>query len=196
MSAEPKRISDRVSFKRTDDELTVIITQQTTPLYLTLMILWVALWVFVGVVFIYNWQTTADQNERFFYAVCSAFWAYFLVKGGKVVAWRLYGKEMLRVFETELSIKNAFGTYGKAQFYATENIQKFGTITYDSTKFFQFMERAPWIMGGETIGFQYLRKRIQFGKQLDDKEAKELARIIDKALREIPARTKKKLADN
>lgn len=196
MTSEPKQLSDRVSFKRTDDELTVIITQQTTKLYLTLMFLWLVLWLFVGVVFIYNWQTTEDQNERFFFAVCSAFWAYFLVKGGKILAWRLFGKEMLRVHETEFSIKNAFGTYGKAQFFAIENIQKFGTINYDSTKFFQFMERAPWIMGGETIGFQYLRKRIQFGKQLEDKESKELARIIDKALHEIPNRLKKKTTEH
>ncbi|MFM1931045.1 MAG: hypothetical protein RL226_348 [Bacteroidota bacterium] len=190
--SDVKWLGQRISYKRTDEELTVIITQQVSRLNTLLMMGWVAAWLAIGVVVSVFWMNTEAESDRLFFSIFMAFWAYFFVRVIKVLAWRLIGKEMIRVFDHQMTIKNAYGTYGKARFFDTENIKKLGPINYDETKFFQFMERAPWIIGAETIGFEYLRNRVTFGKQLESKEALQLARIVDKAIKEIPARAQRK----
>lgn len=192
MPEQPKLLTERVSFLRKPDELTVVITQQIPRAKEALLAAWLMAWAMVGAVFVYYWlKSEAGSSDRIFFAISTAFWLYFFVKIGKVFLWRKIGRELVRVQGESLSIKQAYGTRGKAKVYDTTRIRKFGVIPYDFTKFGQFIDRSSYVIGGDTLGFEYNGTKILFGKQLGDKEAVQLARIIDKALREIPTRSRK-----
>lgn len=193
-SLAPKFISPRVSFVRTDERLTVIITQEVSRLKESLLFIWAVAWLAVLGVFVYFWlHSLPGSSDRIFFAISTAFGAYFLVKAIKVYLWRKIGRELLMIEGEELSLKMAYRNYGKPKHFNTINIRKFGLIPYDITKFGQFAERSFWTIGGETLGFEHHKTKVAFGKQLENDEAKHIARIIEKALREIPARTRRAL---
>ena len=188
----PKFISPRVSFMRTDERLTVVITQEVTRLKESLLFIWAVAWLLVVGVFIYFWlHSPAGSNDRIFFAISTAFGSYFLVKVVKVYLWRKIGREMLMIQGEELSLKMAWRDYGKPKHFNTNSVRKFGLIPYDITKFGQFAERSFWTIGGDALGFEHHKTKVAFGKQLDNDEAKQIARIIEKALREIPARARR-----
>ena len=149
---------------------------------------------FIAFVF-YFFTSPPESDEKIFFAVTIAFWAFFFFRMTKVFYWRRAGRELLRIREDNLTIKNAFGNYGKARLFQIENIQKFGTIPYDFKKYGQFLDRSFWEMGGETIGFEHFGKAIRFGKQLSDQESKQLAKILQKAFKDIPADFNRKISD-
>lgn len=185
-------LTERISFIRKPDELTVVITQEIPRAKEALLFAWLCAWALVGGAFIYYWRMApAGSTDRIFFAISTAFWLYFFVRIIKVWLWRRIGKELLRIHGETLSIKDAYGKWGKARIYATEQVRKFGVVPYDFTKFGQFMDRSFWVIGGESLGFEYRGKKIVFGKQLSDRDALQLARIIEKALREIPARARR-----
>lgn len=191
-SIPPKFISPRVSFVRTDERLTVIITQEVPRIKETLLFIWAIAWFLVVGVFVYFWlRSVPGSSDRIFFAISTAFGAYFLVKAIKVYLWRKIGRELLMIQGEELSLKMAWRDYGKPKHFNTQNIRKFGIIPYDITKFGQFAERSFWTIGGETLGFEHHKTKVAFGKQLENDEAKQIARIIEKALREIPARSRR-----
>lgn len=193
MAEQPKMLSERVSFKRSPDELTVVITQEVPRLKEALLFAWLIAWFSIGCVFIYYWFVVSEpgSTDRIFFAISTAFWMYFFVKIMKVYLWRKVGKELLRIKGQTLTYRMAFGRFGKVQTYSTEHVKKFGTVPYDFTKFGEFMDRSSWVIGGDMLGFEYRNKKILLGKQLDNQEARQLARIIEKALREIPARDRR-----
>jgi hypothetical protein len=189
MADAPKMLSDRISFSRDPEKLTVVITQEIPRSKEALLFAWIVAWMGVGSVFIYYWMIAdTGSSDRIFFAVSSAFWVYFFVRIFKVILWRKIGRELIMVKGETLTITNAYSKFGKPQHYHTGNVQRFGVIPYDFTKFGQFMDRASWVIGGETLGFEHLGRKVLFGKQLGDREAAQLARIIEKALREVPAR--------
>lgn len=158
-----------------------------------LLFAWLVAWFSIGSIFIYYWFVVSEpgSSDRIFFAISTAFWLYFFVKIFKVYLWRKLGKELLRIKDEQLSYRMAFGQFGKVHNYHTEQIKKFGTVPYDFTKFGQFMDRSSWVIGGDMLGFEYRTKKVLFGKQLENQEARQLARIIEKALREIPARARR-----
>lgn len=190
-------LSERISFKRTPETLTVVITQEVSRMKEALLFAWLMAWFLIGSIFIYYWFAVSEpgSTDRIFFAVCTAFWLYFFVKILKVYLWRKIGKELLRIHEQTLTYRMAYGRFGKPQVFHTEQIKRFGTVPYDFTKFGEFMDRSSWVIGGDMLGFDYDSKKVLFGKQLEDQEARQLARIIEKALRDIPARARRKSED-
>jgi hypothetical protein len=66
-----------------------------------------------------------------------------------------------------------------------DNIKRLEVVRRDKTKFLHTLDQSFWIIGGDALSFQYFRKSIVFGKQLSEREAGALAKVIDKALRKF-----------
>ena len=79
----PKFIGERISFVKTKEQLSVIITQEVPRWKETLLLTWLMAWIFVGVLFIFELTQRTDQQERMFFTIVIAFWAFFLVRIGK-----------------------------------------------------------------------------------------------------------------
>ena len=125
----------------------------------------------------------ASGGDRTFLIIFLSFWAFFFFRVLKVVLWRRIGREMIRVTAEGMSVKNGFKDFGKARFFIKENIKKMEVIRRDPTHFIQNLDQSFWIMGGDSIQFTYMRGRFVLGKQLQEKDAAQLAKLIDKALR-------------
>lgn len=167
------------------DALTVIISQTIPKKQQVLLECWWFAWLLAGMGFACGWWMAKTTDEQMFFSICLAFWLYFFFRIGKAVAWRRVGQEMIRISQEGVSIKNAFGTYGRAQFFLKGNIKRMELIERDASKFFHTLDQSFWVIGGDALTFQYLRKSIVFGKQLEVKDALALAKVIDKALRKF-----------
>lgn len=184
-STQPKFIGKRISFVKTKDQLSVIISQEVPRWKESLLLAWLLAWTFCGGFFIVGINQASTQNERLFLAVVLAFWAFFLVRIGKAFLWRKGGREMIRITPGQFSIKNAWWNYGKAKIYYLDNIKNVSLIPYNPKNFMESMDRSFWIIGGETIAIKYLNKELRIGKQLEEKNARQLIRVLEKGISEF-----------
>jgi len=180
MKVEERSIGERITFKKGDSELDVIISQRVERWKESLLMAWIAAWLFCGFYFIAEIITTEDQALKTFLYICLAFWSFFLFRIGKVFLWRLIGKEHIIVAEGQLIIQNRIGSVGKKEKFNVKSIKNFGLAKFNEKSFFQFMDQSFWIIGGDKIGFDYSNKKLRLGKQLPDKDAIALLRLIDK----------------
>lgn len=177
-------IGNRITYAWHSEALTIIIAQTIPKKQLNMLMAWAVGWMVVGGVFIGEWLNRTD-DERTFFSICLAFWAFFAFRVGKVIWWRLQGQEMLRITSEGMSIKNAFGTIGKARFFLKENIQRMEVVRRDPAQFMQSLDQSFWIVGGDSLQFTYLSGRFVLGKQLSEKDAHALAKLMDQAFRKF-----------
>jgi uncharacterized protein YneF (UPF0154 family) len=57
----------------------------------------------------------------------------------------------------------------------------------------QSLDRSFWVVGGENIAIKYMKKELRVGKQLEEKEARQLAMLIDKGISEFRRKPKNKV---
>lgn len=189
----PKFIGERISFVKTKEQLSVIITQEIPRWKETLLLTWIMAWLFCGILFILELTQRSNQQERLFFTIVIAFWAFFFVRIGKAYLWRKGGREMIWISPTELTVKNAWWSYGKAKSYFLDNVKEVSLIPVDPKNFMQSLDRSFWVVGGENISIKYMKKELRIGKQLDDKEARQLAMLLDKSIAEFRRKPKKKI---
>lgn len=185
MSAKTYSIGQRAKFSRNPKQIEVSITQRVLPWQEALIFAWLLSWLLCGAYFVVEMVATDETTVRTFMAVVLGFWGYFMVRGVKIFLWRRIGKEEMVIAAGKFSLRNALGNYGKWQHMDIENVQKLGLIKTGEHNFFRFMETAFWSMGGETIGFQYGKKRMIVGKQLNERDARDLLRLLEGGLKDF-----------
>jgi hypothetical protein len=178
----------RTNVEQTKSTWTVSINQKVPSWQEALIFAWLAAWLLCGVAFVLELIRTEDTAIRGFLAVVMGFWGYFLVRVGKIYFWRKIGREEITITEGKLTIRNAMGKAGKLQVFALETISDLGTLPYNQKNIFQFMERAFWSLGGETIGFKSGKKKIILGKQLPERDSRDLCRLLEAGIKEFGAR--------
>lgn len=184
-NTENKWIGERISYAWHPDALTVIIDQSIPPSQMRLLTFWLLAWYAVGTAFVYSARVASTEDERMFIMISLAFWLYFAFRVTKVWVWRRVGREMLRVTADGVSVKDAFGNFGRARFYLMGNIKKLEVVRRDPTKFLHSLDMSFWTIGGNMLSFKYLRTSVSFGKQLSEQDALKLARVLDQAFRKF-----------
>lgn len=180
---KPRFIGKRISVSRTRDSLSIIIGQKVERWQEALLLAWVAAWLFCGIVFLRE-MLLASGGMRIFLVITNSLWLFLLVRIGKVLFWRLGGRELITFEKGKIVIQNAFWNRGRKEVFLISNIFKPGIIKRDSTNFFAFLDNSFWVMGGDRCGFSYSGRKIVFGKQLDMRDAEAIMRIFEQALRE------------
>ena len=175
-----KKIGDKIHIhSNVSNDLRIIIPAQMEKWKETLLLTWLLAWSFCGVYFLYElFAGGHDGNMRLFFIILLSFWLYYEVKIGKAFLWRKYGKELIKVDEDKLYLKSDIRSYGKMNGYFKDNIKNFGVINLSEKSFKKHAENSYWVVGGETIGFEYMGKKVGFAKQLPEKDAKKLAKLI------------------
>jgi hypothetical protein len=182
--SEPKFIGKRIRVMREKDAINIEINQKIERWQEAMLFFWITAWTFCGGAFLYYAFNANSQSEQIFFIICSSLWLFFFIRITKVFLWRLMGKEMIRISKEGVSIRNAFGSWGKKELFAHQNIFKPGLIKRDPTSFLAFLDDSFWIIGGERVGFSYSGRRIQLGKQLTLNDAELLLRVMESAMRE------------
>jgi hypothetical protein len=187
---EPKFIGKRISVLRSKEDIVVTISQQIERWQMSLLVAWLAAWTFCGGAFIMSAATANNFNERMFFIICVGLWLFFMIRLTKVFFWRKGGREIIRISAGTVSIIHAYWSKGKPEDFRIGTIFKLGLVKRDPSNFFSFLDDSFWIIGGERVGFSYSGEKIRFGKQLDIRDAENLVRILDSAIREFGKKEK------
>jgi hypothetical protein len=181
---EPKFIGKRIRVLREKDAIQIEINQKIERWQEAMLFIWITAWTFCGGVFLYYAFNASSQSEQIFFIISSSLWLFFFIRITKVFLWRLIGQEIIRISREGVSIRNAFGSWGKKELFQHHNIFKPGLIKRDPASFLAFLDDSFWIIGGERVGFSYSGRRVQLGKQLTVHDAELLLRVMESAIRE------------
>lgn len=181
--SQTKRIGQRISCAQHDSSFTIVIEQSISNSKLRLLMSWWLAWWLVGAAFVWERSKTVVPDERLFLNISLAFWAYFAFRVGKVIAWRIWGTERIRITDDTLSVKNAFGSFGRAHLIPLSEVERIEVVQRDPKKFVHSLDQSFWIMGGEGLMIRYAGKRMPLGKQLSEKESGALAKEMDRVIR-------------
>lgn len=182
MKNDIKFISERISYRKTADETTIIITGKLNRAKESLLLAWIIAWTICGLFILYALFDDYPKEQKLYFIIFLSFWAYFEYKIIKVFRYRKWGKEYLRIADGKFFIKRSSSKYAKADEYFLENIQNLSLIPKDEKSFFQQLEQSFWTIGNEAIYFQYLGKFIKLGIQLEDFEKKTLLRLLTESI--------------
>lgn len=190
-----KWISNRISFKdhKKEGYTTFIISPKVERWKESLLLGWLIIWTLIGtaiIYFLYNIDSLdvinpsySNKERKLYLILFFSFWLFFEYKVARVFLWRKKGFEYIKITKDEMIIKKSLGKYGKANTFLKQNIKDLDVTLKKDHGFAQVMTGAFWDIGQETIVFNYLHKKIAFGRQLSLSEAKQLKNTIQSKLR-------------
>ncbi len=188
-----KWLSPRISFHRHKDKYTTLIISTKVDKWKESLIFgWLCLWTLVGLFMLYFLATgnftesmlvnSSKKDLQLYLIIFLVFWGLFEYRVARVYLWRKKGMEYFKISPNKITIKKAFGKYGKANEYLLHNIDDIELIPQKQNGYARVMSGSFWDLGNETVSFDYLNKKIIFGKQLEAKEAKSLANLFKKEI--------------
>ena len=177
-----KWIGERINFVDQKDKLTIVILPPRVGFQRYLMLIWMAFWLFVGVVVMLQFFQEYTQKEKLVLFIFMSFWIYFAVRVGRSLLYLFFGREFVKVDENALYVKQATGRYGSSYQYFLENISKFQLVSVKENSFQSTYENAPWVRGTNKLQFEYMGKTRSFGRKLSEKDAEILFKLITKRI--------------
>lgn len=182
------RIGARITFEQDQDSLRIRIQQHIPSAQMSLLTAWLVAWLGLEALVLYFWtQDPAQGNAWLGYAIYSAFWAFFAFRIGKVWLWRTRGQEVITVDRKGLSIALAFGQRGLPDFFAHGTYRLPSKIQENPQQILRTFEKAFWSMGGETLQFDSGKRTMVLGKQLDERDADALLKMMIAACKRLSA---------
>ncbi len=176
-----KYISDRISFFDHGTSTSIVISSKINRLKETMLLFWILCWSACGIYLVYELVTgNHDDKMQIGLFIFISFWVYFEYRITRVFLWRKWGMEFMRVDDEEFSYKISVGRFGKASRFYFDSMGPFRTDKDVSKSFAVNIEDSFWFVGGEKIQFEYRNKQYKIGRQLSEKECKDLIRLIQK----------------
>lgn len=177
-----KKIGDDISFKDHENGSTTIIITPKREMWKDIVLgLWLLLFTAAGLFILYQlFWGDFTKEQKLTFVIFLSFWAYFEFRVGKAFFWLIKGREFIKMSQGEFQLKKAIGTFGKQKRYFIDNMGPFLPIKKKETGIsFQF-EKSYWVVGGETIQFDYQGKTIVFGRKLTEEERRLLLQVLQK----------------
>lgn len=178
-----QNIGERIVFEKKDKTLRVEISGRIERWKETVLFAWGIAWTLCGLYIMIFFFGDWTMDEKIFLLIYLAFWAFFEYKVVNTWLWRKFGKEIIMIRDGELELKNDVLGYGSAKRFFVDNIENLDPINADPKAFSTVYNRSFWIIGGESVGFEYMGQKAGFGRQLEEKDAFQLAKLIKKNLK-------------
>lgn len=176
-----KWIGDRTSFVDGKDRTTIIIDAGASGFTKAIMGAWFAMWITIGSTVIWSYfYLNLTSQEKLILIIFMTFWVYFAIRVGRSFFWNLWGKELIKIDEVKFTYKKSIKSFGRANEYFLENIEKIRTYQPEERSLQNVWESSFWIRGGERLEFDYMGKVIRFGRKLEEKDAQLLFKFISK----------------
>ena len=195
-----KTIGSRISYLDDRKSCSIIIYPLRVRWKETLLFTWLIAYSSVGLYMIYlllfGLETIdnsafegdlqeVERNQKIYLTVFIAFWAYFEYKVVKGFLWLTAGKELIRITDGELTIKNSIFNYGKANRFFIDNIKDFSLVEHKTFSFGFDYENAFWRQGTDSIVFTVNGKSIGFAKKIKEKDANLLMRLMKDRMKKL-----------
>ncbi len=175
-----KYLSPRISYKLTPEFTSIAISAKGERWKETLLMAWVLAWTASGLYFIFQLGADLPRDTKLAIVVLLFFWVYFEFQIGRALFWRLWGVELIRFSEGQLSVKRSIKGYGKRMDYFLDNIAQFEVVERAPRSIVTVMEDSFWVIGGERIAFEHLGRKVGVGLQISTEEAKKLRDLLEK----------------
>jgi len=179
-----QEIGKRITYHFHDDYSTVIINGQTDAWKTNVMLAWFIGWLFSGISVIYSFYNYEyESNQQTFLLVFMVFWAYFLVKITRVLLWRKFGMEFIKIDDDRLTIKKSILGYGIARPYLTANVKDFQLEEVNNKSYVKVFNDSFWVIGRGTLMMKTNSEDVNFGSQLSTEDSKKLIKLMTKLIK-------------
>ena len=179
------RIGERIVVSRSGDRWMATISGAIPDWQRQSLELWLGAWGALGAMLAYG-AWSFPGGERQFYLICMGFWAFFAMRGWKVVRWRRSGHEVVQLSQDGLSIRLDHGKQaGKATEAPLEELKPAQAPAPNPKSFLESMDQQFWVVGGDRIHGGTASKTLVFGKQLKAKDASQLVTLFNKHLAQL-----------
>lgn len=149
-----------------------------------LLTIWLILWSAGGIGIITQFFTPLSSDLKIYLVVWLGFWAYFEYKVIYAFRWRKYGIEKLQFEEEVLLIMREIAGRAIPARYDKNKIKNVRIFKPDNVSVFTALSQSYWSPGDPKVVFEYQGIEIYFGLELKDDEAKKLADLVKKELKE------------
>jgi hypothetical protein len=175
-------IGKRISWKRKENELSIVILSTADKVKKILLFVWFFLWTVSGVIVLTQYFRIPDQNTKVAIIVWLGFWAYFEYRIFRAYLWRSGGMEKIRLRDNKLFYKRDTSGRGKIHVFEYDFIKDLRLLE-TGTGFMDSLNSSYWVIGGERIAFDYYGKEIKLGLQLEDADAQALLKLMKKEMK-------------
>lgn len=177
-----KFLSERISVSEKPEATSIIITPEKVETKQTLLFTWLVFWTIGGIIVFSQLFYDYNRDTKLFLLVWMFFWAYFEYVIINAYFWRKYGYERIVFKNGKLSYKRDIKGRGKTRTFDIEFVRNIDMINKEESSFFGNLSRSYWVVGGETVKFDYHSKTISVGMQLEQEEARKLMKLIKSKL--------------
>lgn len=178
-------IGTRIEVEKNADSVQVTIRAYRENSKQSFLLVWVLFWTACGIYILSQlFGGGLPEDLRTFFIIWGGFWAYFEYKAVYAYRWRNWGKEVIEIRENRMSLWRLVGKRGIPRHYSLDFIKDLRLLEDSSNSFVRTMNNSYWVVGGETIGFDYQGKLVGFGLQLDQKDASALSSLLKHEVRE------------
>lgn len=172
-----KNISERVSYKEHQNYITVVISPRISDSKQMLLTFWIFAWTFCGLAIIAQLFFEYPREFKLTIAVLAVFWLYYEYRIGYVWLWRRKGFELIKIEDGKLTYKRAIKAYGKSYEFYLDNISALKKVEVKNSLGAE-MGNSFWVIGGERLQFEYNKRTVKLGIQLEDEETIKLEKFL------------------
>ncbi|MBS1634986.1 MAG: hypothetical protein JST26_03620 [Bacteroidetes bacterium] len=176
-------IGERSSILKKENLLSLVILPTSEKRKVNLMFLWLFLWTVSGFIIFANYFKLTNVNAKLFVIIWLGFWAYFEFKIARVFLWKRFGKEKLWIKDGTVFYQREISGRGKIKKYDLNLIETIDYLPLEKGNFADVFNQSFWVKGGERLEFICQSKRIRFGMQLKDDEAKTIQKELNKFIK-------------
>lgn len=173
-----KNLGEKVKFSEAAKSGLVEIKTRLPKWQETVLLAWVVAWTFCGLVVIGSFFGDYSRDVKLMLIAYIVFWIYFEYKAVYAFLWKKMGKEFILIDEDGIRYKRDLNGYGNSRSYFKENIKQFIPVDLKDRSFAKSYFNSFWMVGNETIRFEYLGKVIGIGLGLEDTERDEVIKFL------------------
>jgi len=182
--------SDRITVLETPELLEIVITGKIKPWQLNTIGFWLAAWSLSIVFVIIQLFGNMPSGQKLYMYIWMGFWVYFEYRILTTWVWRKWGKEVIKIGKEKAELRFEVPVRPKFSAFEISSITAISDLEAMKGNFVKSHYEPFWVVGGETIGFEYNGKLYAFGRQLPKEDATALINLIAKRIKK-PAKTGK-----
>lgn len=178
-------IGERSSILKKNNLFSLVILPTSEKRKVNLMFIWLFLWTVGGFIILVNYFKLTLPSAKLFVIIWLGFWAYFEFKIIRVFLWKRFGKEKLWIRDGTLFYQREISGRGKIKKFDLNLVTDIHLVELSKGNFADVFNQSFWVKGGERLEFAYQYKRVRFGMQLTDAEAKTILKELKQFMRTV-----------
>lgn len=182
-----KTIGKKIAYEQSPEKLLVNINGRGTATQIKLVMLWLFLWTICGTVIVVELFANYSGEQKIVLAVMAAFWLYFEYAVYYIYRWRKGGIEILKIQGDTMTYSREINGVGKVQIFDASKVRNLKMVDYSDSDFQRSFYKSWYSIGGEMVSFTVDGRDHRIAMQIEEADAKQLLKFIDKALPKLEA---------